>query len=297
MGSAIYDISILIGSALLLGLTRGFGMCAIICTPGLLPYVVTKKNTWREGLAAGLLFNLPRIVFFAGLGALIGLIGFHVSDKLSVRLSVIGYILIGAIIMAAGASMFRRAQLERLGADASGGSDVWDKSNMLAIKTDDAPENDDVCRGGGCGGDCERSGGGWRRIASRIVSRLSGKGKSDLLLMLVWGSLMGIACISEVSLIEGIIISGAVGGAAGSRGVAVIYGMLAMTAFGIGAAIPVIATTTAAGGISQRVKNADSKEKTARRMNIVKTIGSSFMILLGGYLAVKWTLSLISLLQ
>jgi len=57
----------LLGYALFWGMRKGASVCVTICTPSLIPHIIERKMSWRQGLKAGIIFNLPRIIFLTAL--------------------------------------------------------------------------------------------------------------------------------------------------------------------------------------------------------------------------------------
>lgn len=62
---------------LIQGFVVGAGPCVLICAPILLPYLVSTKNTWQEGLRATLVFGLTRLLVYTFLGGMVGYVGYY----------------------------------------------------------------------------------------------------------------------------------------------------------------------------------------------------------------------------
>ena len=235
-------------SIIALGLIRGSGVCVSICAPGLVPYIADKKRNWQYGLKAGILFNIPRVLLLTVAGSVIGYFGFKVVEKdyfedIAGVLGGLGYFFVGIIFLAIGAYMFAKAADERI--DLKEGiknCNIKKKSNVM-------------CK----------------------IERISPKRR---FIFLMWGSLMGIACIGEVTILEGGLLTGLASSYADSSSNAILIGAFAMFLFGIGSSIPILILTTATGKFSEGIN-------TFEKLNKIKTIGSVIMIMVGLTLILK----------
>ena len=96
----------LLGYAFLWGLRKGSTFCVALCMPALMP-TITYLSSWKEGLKAGVKFNIPRIFLLSTFGGLLGFILFKAknTDILSdfSRFSfTTGYIIIGIFLAVLG---------------------------------------------------------------------------------------------------------------------------------------------------------------------------------------------------
>lgn len=229
------DFLSLLFASFALGLARGSSTCVLVCAPGMIPYIVEKKSSITTGLKYGLIFNIPRILLLTALGAFVGYLGFEIGRfrGLISGLGFLGYILIGLLLLFLGIYSLR----ESLYPEKKGGLKL--KKHFL-----------------------------WRwRLKISRKTRLS----EGNLLFLVWGSLLSIACLGEIAIIEAAFLGGAAGGLENSPLAASGFGALAMFIFAWGAAIPVIAVTTLSSYASKKI--------TKDVAQSVKTIGAMLMIL------------------
>lgn len=246
MSNTIELISIF-ASIVALGLVRGSGICATICAPGLVPYIADKKRDWKYGFKAGILFNIPRVFLLTIIGAVIGYLGFKATNndfftEISKFFGGLGYFLIGIMILILGAIMFAKA----------------------------ADEREDLKKG--IKSNCQR--------VSKKNCKLKEISKKRRFIFLIWGSLLGIACISEITLLEGTFLTGIASSFARSTINAVLLGAFAMFLFGVGTSIPILILTTASGKFSEKID-------TFEKLNKIKTIGSIVMIMVGLTLILK----------
>ena len=235
-------------SIIALGLIRGSGVCVSICAPGLVPYISDKKRNWRYGFKAGILFNIPRVLLLTIAGSVIGYLGFKVVEKdyfedIAGILGGLGYFFVGIIFLVMGAYMFAKAADERI--------DLKEGIN----KSCSLKKPKIMCK----------------------IEKISPKRRN---IFLIWGSLMGIACIGEVTILEGGLLSGLASSYADSSSNAILIGAFSMFLFGLGSSIPIIALTTASGKFSEGIN-------TFEKLNKIKTIGSVIMIMVGLTLILK----------
>lgn len=235
-------------SIIALGMLKGSGVCATICAPGLIPYIADKKRDWRYGLKVGILFNIPRVLLLTFAGGVIGYLGFKVTEgkyftDVVSFLGGLGYLLVGLMFFLFGAYMFAKAADER----------------------EDFKE--------GINNSCNLKN-------SKLGCKLQKITPKKRFVFLIWGSILGIACVGEVAIIEGTLLSGLASSTADSSLNAVILGALAMFLFGIGTSIPILVLTTASGKFSEKLD-------TFEKMNKIKTAGSVIMIMVGLTLILK----------
>jgi sulfite exporter TauE/SafE len=222
--------------AFALGLKRGASACMALCVPSIIPAIADRKDGWKGGLKVSLLFNLPRIAVLTCLGAGLGATGYALGSAFSASDSyrhiwVLGYLIVGCAMLAYGAYTFARA------------------TDRLA----DVEE----------GKECER------KISHPVLARLrfvSPKSKSGLLL---WGSLVSLACLGEtVIAMEGAMVTFA-GSGFGSWLTGAEFGALAFFLFGLGAALPSLALAGFGGELAQRGDRKTTMLKVERAAGVL----------------------------
>lgn len=89
------------------GVFRGITLCATVCIPGVVPHVVRSGGGPRAGMAAGIMFSLPRVLVLTALGTIAGATSFVIlhgpviSSALWVSRST-AYLLIGLFFVVTG---------------------------------------------------------------------------------------------------------------------------------------------------------------------------------------------------
>lgn len=106
------EIFLILGTMLIAGLVRGSSVCSMICAPGIISYVASKKVNWKKGMYYGIIFSIPRILVLTVLGGIIGFLSFTVSSTvffrdISANLSLFSYFLIGIIFFILGIGVLR----------------------------------------------------------------------------------------------------------------------------------------------------------------------------------------------
>ena len=247
-----FEASLFLISTFVLGMVRGASICAVVCAPGMIPYLVMKKCSWQECLRLGLIFNLPRIILLTILGMIVGALSYTVVNLGAVEESakhvgVFGYFLLALFLLGFGAYTLARAIDEK--------ADRADKEGGISIK---------ACRKN------RKSMIKDSRFSKKVLARVSNPSN----LFLLWGGILSLACISEIILIEGLFV-GSIGGAFGRN---VYGGMLlggaAMFSFAVGTAIPILIVTMIGGTLSYRIKSFE-------KLSALKTIGAMVMIMIG----------------
>lgn len=97
------------------GITKGSTVCTMTCGPVLASYVATEYDKgWFNGLRAGLIFNLPRIVLITIFGAIVGYLSslFFSSwfEKSLVDLLFFGYAIFGVYVILLGFTMYGKTR-------------------------------------------------------------------------------------------------------------------------------------------------------------------------------------------
>jgi sulfite exporter TauE/SafE len=239
----------LLGYALFWGMRKGASVCVTICTPSLIPHIIEKKMSWRQGLKAGILFNLPRIIFLTAIGALIGYVSFtliHTIEFQSIIRDIgsIGYFLVGIFLFIYGGYTFAHG--------------IEEAENIKEGKL------------------CERTHQENIHPHAKFITAIARKiSKNENSFLLAWGAILGLVCISEVIFtLETALLSGVVAALGGNYLNAMLLGASTMFMFAIGASLPVILVTTISAGLSAQTK----KEKV---LNLIKIISSVMMIAIG----------------
>jgi hypothetical protein len=113
---------------------------------------------------------------------------------------------------------------------------------------------------------------GW--LYSKLSTKLTSPKTQPKYLFLIWGGILSIACLGEIIIIEGTLVTGAAALFGNEHLGATILGASAMFMFAIGATIPVVYVTIIGSTISQYIK-------TQEKLDSIKTIGAIIMIIIG----------------
>jgi sulfite exporter TauE/SafE len=203
----------------------------------MVPYIIDRRYKWLYSLKLGLIFNIPRIIILTALGAIAGYLTFQYG-KMGVAWlnipTVIGYSALGLVLVAFGILMFT-------------------KNNSCVKKR--MPKK---CR---------------QDVLQKMLTKLLQKKPDCRILFFLWGSILSIACIGEITIIEGFMVGGAAGFISTDIWSAIFFGSCTMFVFAIGATMPVIVVTTFSGKISERLKDATIKS--------IRLVGAMLMIMIG----------------
>ena len=233
-------------NALFLGLARGLLTCAVFCAPGLIPFVIDKKSTPRDALRIGILFNLPRVVLMTLFGALFGFLLYHLGSQ-----DAMGAIILNLHIWA---YLILGTFMVILGL------------RMFYSARKEAIENMKECKS------CRVC-----RVRAKPKMR---KGNA---LFVVWGSLLSIACLAEVFIIDGVIITAVGAFSISDAVVAVVVGAASMFMFAVGASIPII-------GVLLASNKAGGLIKTQRYIRNAKVVFSVALVFIGVRIAWEYIL-------
>ena len=264
-----WALAAVVASAFVWGLARGTAVCLSICVPGMLPYLAERPGGARRGLAFGAMLCAPRLLIFAALGLVWGAASFALFqtdafERVAGWLHVGGYLALGAVIAVVGAALFLRAarDKERLRqSNPSGG-------------TATAPSLD-------------REGHG--SLAALLMRSVPAPGRGERAFVLLWGSILGFACLLEVSVIELGLLGTVSGSVASATAAAAALGAAVMTAFATGASVPVIAASTAFAAYVDRVR-------TEERLVSLRVTASLMMVVIGLVLLLRYSAILAALL-
>lgn len=96
-----------VGSAFVFGLIASIS-CLGLCIPILVPYIIERDRTSREGLVTSILFSMGRLMIYLALGLGVFMIGSQLTQRSPDVLLMLSVIVLGAVIIAYGVwIMFR----------------------------------------------------------------------------------------------------------------------------------------------------------------------------------------------
>ncbi len=243
----MFEVALLCLYALGWGLRKGSVVCAAICTPGLIPYVAERGLDTRGALRLGIIFNVPRVLLLTCLGALIGMLSYIIIDNADFLASLqsiaaAGYLTVGLFLVIYGFYMLVKALDER----------------------EFTPEQ---CR------ELHKIGLPQARFFLWVTEKMS-SGKKSERFMLLWGSLLGLACIGEAALaVELAFLAGIAVSFSETIVTSALLGAAIMFFFAIGASIPVLAVMALGSKIPDKAKD--------RLLNNIKIVSSCFMMFIG----------------
>jgi sulfite exporter TauE/SafE len=227
----------------------------MVCAPGMVSYIAVNKYSWKESAKLAIIFNLPRILVLTLFGAFVGYIAFEFSSffddlKGSIgNVMGIGYILLGIFLLIFGAYWLMQS--------------IESIENRKEGKTNPP----DLCKSN----ESDKKH-GW--LYTKISSKLTNPKTQPKYLFLIWGGILSVACLGEIIIIEGAVLTGAAALFGNEHLGATLLGAGTMFMFAIGATIPVVYVTIIGSTLSQYVK-------TQEKLDSVKTIGAIIMILIG----------------
>lgn len=251
----MFEVVVLYLSAFIIGLSRGSLICATICAPTLVPYLSSKGISVTEGFKRAVFFNLPRVAILTTAGGIIGFLSFGLVNQpyfsgVLGGIKTVGYLFMGMLILVFGAVLFLRATIP-----------INSEKEMCAH-----------CMG--CGG-----------TSIPVVEKNI---KKEELLILSWGSLLGLVCLSEIALLEGSVIA-SLGGILGDSPLSSAFiGATVMLVFGIGASLPIIVLTITGVKYSERFSEPE-------RLRELRKIGGIIMVMLGLTLMLREVMNVITL--
>lgn len=289
-----------LGSMFFWGLARGTTICLSICVPGLLPYLAEKPRGAWGGAKFGLLLCLPRMLIFTVIGFIWGAISYTIFsskafEDAAVWMYAIGYTVMGAIIVIVGLGMFLKAAKEkdelRKAREAAKEAEVGAKAKATGTKGEVPSPGGPVAAMEQCAVPPD----GRRHRASRSITGwllrfVPESKKGERTFVLLWGSILGLTCLLEVSILEVAILGGAAANLAQGTLNAAIAGGLAMFLFALGATIPVVVSAAAFAAYVDRVE-------TEEKLISLRVTGSLVMVLIGGMLFIRYLFLVIALLQ
>jgi hypothetical protein len=284
------------------GLVRGTTICLSICVPGLLPYLAEKPRGAWGGAKFGLLLCLPRLVIFTIIGFIWGAVSYTIFssaafEDAAIWIYVVGYMVLGGIIVVMGLGMFVKAakakdelrkERERERAMEETPSDQGTSDGIPvgtpATSAQAVPAED--CEGPSS----ERAHKASMSITNTLLRFVPASSRGERTFVLVWGSILGLTCMLEVSLLEITVLGGAAANLAEGTLNAALVGGLAMFLFALGATIPMVISSAAFAAYIDRVETQD-------KMISIRVTGSLVMVLIGGMLFIRYLFLLIALLE
>ena len=273
-----------LGSLFFWGLARGTTICLSVCVPGLLPYLAEKPRGPWDGARFGALLCLPRLLIFTGIGIAWGAISYAIFssaafEDAAIWMYVVGYTILGVIIVVVGLGMFLKAARDK---------EDLRQSKLRAAEAPDGidPEADSA----ECEGPADKaSHKAARSITGWLLRFVPGSDKGERTFVLLWGSILGFTCLLEVSILEIAILGGAAANLAQGTVYAALTGGLAMFLFALGASIPLIISSAAFAAYIDRVE-------TQEKLVSLRVTGSLVMVLIGGMLIYRYLVTLANLL-
>lgn len=278
------------------GLVRGTTVCLSVCVPGLLPYLAEKPRGAWGGAKFGLLLCLPRLVIFTVIGLVWGAVSYTLFasaafEDAAVWIYVVGYMVLGAIIVVMGLGMFVKAakakdelrkERERAMAETPSGQGT-PIGAPATLEQAAAPEECETPSS-------ERAHRHSRSITNMLLRFVPASSRGERTFILLWGSILGFTCMIEVSILEITILGGAAANLAEGTLNAALLGGLAMFLFALGATVPMVISSAAFAAYIDRVETQD-------KMISIRVTGSLVMVLIGGMLFIRYLFLLIALLQ
>jgi sulfite exporter TauE/SafE len=211
--------------------------------------VAERNLSTRESLKLGIYFNIPRIVLLTVLGALIGILSFMLMDNAAFlesleSVAVMGYMAVGGFLVTYGFYMLVKALDQR----------------EMAVEEGRCAERHKI-------------GLPQARFFLWITERMS-SGKKSERFMLLWGSLLGLACIGEAVLaVELAFLAGFATSYTDNVTTSATLGAIIMFFFAMGASIPVMAVMGLGSRIPEKARD--------RMLNNIQIGSSCFMMFIG----------------
>ena len=227
-------------TALFLGMARGLMTCAVFCAPGLIPFVIERESNYKDALRIGILFNLPRIVVLTLFGAVFGFLLYFVGKHVAMLDLIINLHVLAYTILGIFLAVI--------------GIRIFYSARKEALGEMKESRACQVCR-----------------------ERAKPKKRSGNALFVIWGSLLSVACLAEVFIIDGVILTAAGAFDISDAVVAVVVGGTSMLMFSIGASIPII-------GILLASSKAGNLIKTRQVMRNAKVIFGVALAFIGLYI-------------
>jgi len=203
----------------------------------------------------------------------------------------IGYMVLGGIIVIMGLGMFVKAakakdelRKERERAMEETPSEQGTVDQTPATPAQAVPPED--CEGPSS----ERVHKASKSITNTLLRFVPASSRGERTFVLVWGSILGLTCMLEVSILEIAVLGGAAANLAEGTLNAALVGGLAMFLFALGATIPMVIASAGFAAYIDRVETQD-------KMISIRVTGSLVMVLIGGMLFIRYLFLLIALLE
>jgi hypothetical protein len=287
-----WELVVVLGALFFWGLARGTTICLSVCVPGLLPYLAEKPRGPWDGARFGALLCAPRLLIFTLIGVAWGAISYAIFsssafEDAAIWMYVVGYTILGVIIVVVGMGMFLKAARDK---------EDLRQSKLRAAEASDGidPQAPATTSAQGAMAECEgpedkASHKAARSITGWLLRFVPGSDKGERTFVLLWGSILGFTCLLEVSILEVAILGGAAAGLAEGTLYAAMAGGTAMFLFALGASIPIIISAAAFAAYIDRVE-------TQERLISLRVTGSLVMVMIGGLLVYRYLIMLASLL-
>ena len=278
------------------GLIRGTTVCLSICVPGLLPYLAEKPRGAWGGAKFGLLLCLPRLVIFTVIGFIWGAVSYAIFssaafEDAAIWMYVVGYMVLGAIIVVMGLGMFVKGakakdelRKERMRAEEETSSGQSAPDRPPATLEQATPAED--CEGPSS----ERAHRASMSITNTLLRFVPESKRGERTFVLIWGSILGITCMIEVSILEITILGGAAANLAEGTLNAALLGGLAMFLFALGATVPMV---IASAGFATYIGRVETQDKLIS----IRVTGSLVMVLIGSMLFIRYLFLFVALLE
>jgi sulfite exporter TauE/SafE len=272
-------------AAFLIGLARGMTVCLMLCAPGMIPLILNEKAGMARSMFLGFLLSLPRMLLLTLLGAVLGYISFELFRQDAVAgaltaISAASYILLGLLLLFVGMQLLREHEKSKFD---DGGKNQNDK-NETGSKGKGKGNDRSASRKGKGEGNGRRGRDGRSRKSSKAVTKDDGdaltcverpswwqrtifaaakrfypsRGKSQKLFLL-WGGLLSLACVGEISGEAGLLAVMSTNTAAGTGTIdpalGAGIGAFIMFIFSLGATVPILITAAVGGSLTKRIKD------------------------------------------
>jgi MFS family permease len=236
----MYDLILFLVLAFSFGLFRGGTFCSVCCGPGMASYIIAKNISFRRSILLGLIFNIPRIAILTTVGGIIGYLGFFITQaawytNMTLNIGIFGYLLIGIFLIGLG---------------------VYMRMNSVQALQCKPGEKEKF------------------KIRNETLVKLLGKRKTGTNMFVLWGIIMTVACITETTILEGVVIAGVAGTFASTPLSGMLIGAASLFLLSVGTMIPILIITGFSGKMSQNIKDVQILET-------VKNVGSYITMAIG----------------
>jgi hypothetical protein len=217
-------------------MARGLMTCAVFCAPGLIPFVIERKGGYKDALRIGILFNLPRIIVMTLFGALFGFLLYIVGKEVAMLDFVLQLHVLAYLVLGVFLAFI--------------GIRIFYSARKEAMEEMKECRACEVCR-----------------------KRAKPKQRKGDGLFVIWGSLLSLACLAEVFIIDGVILTAAGAFNLSDAFLAIFVGGISMLMFSIGASIPVVGILLA----SSKAGNLIKTRNVMRKAKVIFGIALAFI--------------------